>query len=126
MVLIRPLLTLVAAVSMAACVTAPVFADPPAWAHAHGLGVYRSENEQGHASDRGVITGSIVGVDYANGAMILATNRGRVEIQVTPSTTIFFGNHGYATLSDLARGSRVQVFVSQIDGRLVAQIIRIK
>lgn len=124
MVLTRPLLTLVAAVLMAAFAAGPVFADPPAWAH--GLGVYRSENEQGRASDRGVITGSIVGVDYANGAMVLATNRGRVEIQVTPSTTIFFGNHGYATLSDLARGSRVQVFVSQIDGRLVAQIIRIK
>lgn len=102
----------------------PVLADPPPWAH--GLGIYNTDDEQGRASDRGVLTGSIVGVDYSDGAMVLATNRGRVEIQVTPSTSIFFGNHGYATLSDLARGSRVQVFVSQIDGRLVAQIIRIK
>lgn len=126
MVFTRRLLTLVAAAVIAAFASGPVFADPPPWAHEHGLGVYSNEDHQGRASDRGVITGSIVGVDYANGAVVLATNRGRVEIQVTPSTSIFFGNHGYATLSDLTRGSRVQVFVSQIDGRLVAQIIRIR
>ncbi|MBC5811577.1 MAG: hypothetical protein GIW95_12105 [Candidatus Eremiobacteraeota bacterium] len=110
--------------ALTAFAAVPALADPPPWAH--GLGVYNTDDEQGPASGRGVIAGSIVGVDYSDGAMVVATKSRRVQIQVTPSTSIFFGNHGYATLSDLARGSRVEVFVSQIDGRLVAQIIRIK
>ena len=126
MVFARSILTLIAAATLAVLSAGPVLADPPPWAQAHGLGIYSGDDEQGRASERGVLSGSIVGVDYASGAMVLATNRGRVEIQITPSTSIFFGNHGYATLSDLARGSRVAVFVSQINGRLVAQIIRIK
>jgi len=101
--------------------TAPAAADPGK----HLRGIYNAD-EQGQASERGIIAGEISGIDYTNGAIVLATNRGRVEIQVTPSTSIFFGNHGYATLADLSRGSRVQVFVSQVDGRLIAQIIRIK
>ncbi len=114
----------VAIAALAVFAAVPALADSPPWAH--GLNVYNTDDEQGRASDRGVLSGSIVGVDYSDGAMVLATKSGRVQIQVTPSTNIFFGNHGYATLSDLARGSRVQVFVSEIDGRLVAQIIRIK
>jgi hypothetical protein len=48
-----------------------------------------------------------------------------VPIAVTPSTSIFRGEN-FASFTELERGSRVDVDVSEIDGRLVAQIIRIR
>ncbi len=58
--------------------------------------------------------------------MVLNTPGGRVPVQITPSTSVFRGRSGYAALTDLSSGMRVQVFVSEVGGRLVAQIIRIK
>ncbi|HEY8298210.1 MAG TPA: DUF5666 domain-containing protein [Candidatus Baltobacteraceae bacterium] len=97
-------------------------ADPPAWAH-HG--VYNFE-DGGQAQDRGSVAGTIASVDYSSGEFTLDTAKGRITVQVTPSTSIFRGKSGYAALTDLRQGARVQVFVSQVDGRLIAQIIRIR
>lgn len=107
-------------------------ADPPPWAHAHHghdqnpPPATPSYFEGGPAQDAGVITGVVQGVDYSSGGLLLDTPHGRIVVQVTPSTSIFRGRSGYAALTDLGRGTRVQVFVSNIAGRLIAQIIRIR
>ncbi|MGZ3496260.1 MAG: hypothetical protein ACXWNK_02550 [Vulcanimicrobiaceae bacterium] len=107
-------------------------ADPPPWAHTHHGHEHDAAQptpsyfEGGPAQDAGVITGVVQGVDYGSGSLLLDTPRGRIVVQVTPSTSIFRGRSGYAALTDLGRGARVQVFVSNIAGRLIAQIIRIR
>jgi hypothetical protein len=98
-------------------------ADPPPWAHGH----------HGHGSDvgapvpaeHGVLTGTIAGVDYLSASILIATPRGLVPVAVTPTTSIFRGS-GFASFSDLGRGAHVRVDFSNIGGRLVAQIIRIR
>ena len=111
-----------AAVLAAACGTAAP-ADPPPWAHGHG---HRPPVQaSGAARSHGVVTGTIIGVDYGSASIVVGTSRGVVAVAVTPSTSIFRGS-GFASFSDLARGARVSVDVSEIDGRLIAQIIRIR
>ncbi|HEY8314516.1 MAG TPA: DUF5666 domain-containing protein [Candidatus Baltobacteraceae bacterium] len=99
-------------------------ADPPPWSHGHGHSGYAMEGG-GSARDRGAISGTVTSVDYSTGSLSLDTPRGHVEVQVTPSTNVFRGKSGYAALTDLHPGTHVQVFVSEVDGRLIAQIIRI-
>jgi len=112
------LLALLASTAVAGSMT-PALADPPPWAHGG------QHDEAGRAQDRGVISGEVVGVDYSSGALVLQSGGRRFDVIVTPSTNIFQGRRGYATLADLARGRRVDVWVSESGGRLFAQIIRI-
>jgi hypothetical protein len=121
---------LMAAAIVGGATNGRAIADPPPWAHSHGHDAAppTSNNyvEGGPAQDAGVINGVVQGVDYGSGGLLLDTPHGRVVVQVTPSTSIFRGHSGYAALTDLGRGTKVQVFVSNIAGRLIAQIIRIR
>ncbi len=88
-------------------------------------GVYNSF-EAGKAShDAGVVRGTIQHVDYGTGEIVVRTQRGAVAIAVLPSTSIYVHSQ-YATLADLHRGASVEISVSEVDGRLVAQIIHLK
>jgi hypothetical protein len=98
-------------------------ADPPPWAHGHGRTFVQGQPSSGQS--HGVIAGTIAGVDYGSARLLLATPRGLVPVAVTPTTSIFRGS-GFASLADLARGARVSIDFSEIEGRLVAQIIRIR
>jgi len=93
-------------------------ADPPPWAHTVPLA-------DGFARSHAVVSGRIVGIDFATASILVETTHGRVPIAVTPSTSIFRGDE-FASFAELGRGSRVDVDVSEIAGRLVAQIIRIR
>jgi hypothetical protein len=74
----------------------------------------------------GVIEGRVSSVDYQRGTLSVDTSRqGRMDVSVTPSTTIQSSDPGYHTLSDVSRGSKVQIFISRSAGRLIAQIIRL-
>lgn len=111
----------------AASGTVLAVADPPPWAHGgHGHGHSHEKRfvEDGGPS-HGVLAGTIVGVDYGSASIIVGTSRGVVPVTVTPTTSIFRGSR-YASLSDLGRGTRVEVDFTQADGRLIAQIIRIR
>jgi len=87
------------------------------------------EEDQGNerdSRDRGVLQGAVVGVDYARGILRLQTpKRGRVDVHVLPSTNIVRRGDQYATMADLAQGAHISVFVSEVAGRLTAQLIRI-
>ena len=72
-----------------------------------------------------VVSGVIAGVDYGAAVILVATPHGVVPVAVTPTTSIIRGS-SYASLADLGRGARVSADVSEIDGRLIAQIIRIR
>jgi hypothetical protein len=112
-----------AAALVAAGGTCFALADPPPWAHAGGRG--HSDESQATPKSHATVSGTIAGIDYLNASIIIATPRGMVPVAVTPTTSIFRGSTN-ASFSDLGRGARVSVDVSQIDGRLIAQIIRIR
>jgi hypothetical protein len=106
------------AAALGAAGTGVALADPPPWAH--GLPLVG-----GSARSHATVSGRVVGVDFATNSILVETSHGRVPIAVTPSTSIFRGE-SFASFTELERGSRVDVDVSEIDGRLVAQIIRIR
>ena len=42
-----------------------------------------------------------------------------------PSTSVQSDDPGYHTLTDVAKGSKVQIFISKSAGKAIAQIIRL-
>ena len=106
-------------------------ADPPPWAHGGGHGKGHSKNSddqgnpQGNPRSHATVSGTIVGVDYGSASLLVETPRGVVPVAVTPTTSIFHGST-FASFSDLGRGAHVSIDVTEIDGRLIAQIIRIR
>jgi hypothetical protein len=80
----------------------------------------------GDARDGGVIEGRVTSIDYQRGTMSVDTShQGRMDVSVMPSTTVQSSDPGYHTLSDVSRGSKVQIFISRSAGKLIAQIIRL-
>lgn len=80
-----------------------------------------SEVPRSHA----LVAGTIVGVNYGAASILVNTPHGPVPVAVTPTTSIIRGSAA-GSLSDLARGSRVTVDVTDMGGRLIAEIIRIR
>jgi len=73
-----------------------------------------------------VLEGRVTSVDYSRGVVTLdSTTQGRVDIRTMPTTSVQSNDPGYHTLTDVAKGSKVQIFISKTAGRLVAQIIRL-
>ncbi|HZZ65702.1 MAG TPA: hypothetical protein VFE17_09410 [Candidatus Baltobacteraceae bacterium] len=97
-------------------------ADPPPWAHGHR---HTHSVEAVSPGQHGVLSGTVVGIDYAMGSIMVATPRGVVPLAVTPSTSIFRGA-GFGSLADLARGARVSIDFSATGGHFIAQIIRVR
>jgi hypothetical protein len=114
-----------AAVALAAALAAAggsfALADPPPWAHGHG----HARPAAGAPFAHGAISGTIIGVNYGAASIVVATPRGAVPVAITPTTGIFRGS-GFASFTDLVRGARVSIDCTEIGGRLVAQIIRIR
>lgn len=73
----------------------------------------------------GLVEGRVTNVDYARGIVDVDTSHGAVSVSVMPSTSVQSSEPGYHALSDVARGSRVQIFTSKTAGRLIAQIIKL-
>jgi hypothetical protein len=67
----------------------------------------------------------VTAVDYQRGSVNVATSHGEVVVYVMPSTSVQSSDPGYHAFSDVAKGAKVEIFTSKIDGRLIAQIIRI-
>jgi hypothetical protein len=88
-------------------------------------GVYSSFESGKPARDAGEIRGEIEDVDYSSGTIVVRLPKGHATIAVLPSTTIYEHDE-YATLADLHRGATVDISVSEVGGRLVAQIIHLK
>ena len=86
----------------------------------------QNADTEAQAHDRGVLQGDVSSVDYAKGIMQVQTSRGRVDIQILPSTSIMRRGDQYGTIADLVPGTHVSVYVSEVSGHLTAQIIRIR
>jgi len=81
---------------------------------------------QAPARDGGVLEGRVASVDYTRGVVTVdSTTQGRVDVATMPTTSVQSSDPGYHTLSDVAKGSKVQIFISKTAGKLVAQIIRL-
>jgi hypothetical protein len=119
--------TLASVLATAGC-TAIALGDPPPWAHGNGHGNGKghaaSNDDQGNPKSHATVSGTIAGIDYGSASILVDTPHGMVPVAVTPTTSIFRGST-FASFSDLGRGARVSVDVTEIDGRLIAQIIRI-
>jgi hypothetical protein len=125
MALLRTLAAATLASVLLAAGAAPAFADPPPWAHGHGHNRDDAGDQGGGPRSHATVSGTIAGVDYGSASIIIDTGHGLVPVAVTPTTSIFRGS-AFASFSDLGRGARVSVDVTQIEGRLIAQIIRIR
>ncbi len=76
--------------------------------------------------DCGVIEGKVTNVDYSRGVVTVdSTTQGRVDVSTMPTTSVQSDDPGYHTLTDVSRGSKVQIFISKTAGKIVAQIIRL-
>lgn len=93
-------------------------ADQPPWAHGN-------KHMEGRAPARAAISGTVIGVDYASASILVGTPRGVVPVAITPSTGIYRGN-SFASFADLGRGAHVDIEAAVINGRLIAQFIRIR
>ena len=132
MVFVRILITL----ALAGSIAAPSYASSPlavprisqfvAQDHENQHDRENQDEEQSQARAAGIITGSVVGVDYAHGFMRIVGGRGVVDVVVLPGTAIIRRSNEYGTIADLIRGAHVSVYVSQVGGRLVAELIRIR
>ena len=71
----------------------------------------------------GEIRGTVQSVDYGSSKLVVRTRTGSESVDVAPSTQIYLRGRN-ATLAEVRVGGRVAIRVSEIDGRLVAQIIR--
>ena len=134
MAVFRFLALLVLAASLGVCGGSFALADPPAsHGHGHGHGPGGQPQEQSDQSDQSpgaprfhaVVAGTVVGVDYGSANILVGTPHGLVPVAVTPTTSIIHGSHA-ASLSDLGKGARVSIDVTDVGGRLIAQIIRIR
>jgi hypothetical protein len=78
------------------------------------------------ARSGGVLFGKVTNVNYQSGIVTLdSTTRGKVDVSTMPTTSVQSDDPGYHTLTDVSRGSKVQIFISRTAGKLVAQIIRL-
>lgn len=78
------------------------------------------------AHDGGVIEGLVTSVDYQRGTLSVDTSKqGKMDVSVMPSTSVQSSDPGFHTLSDVSKGSKVQIFISKSAGRAIAQIIRL-
>ncbi len=73
---------------------------------------------------RGPIVGTITGVDYGAGRIRVNARGRNLWLIITPGTAIYRGG-AYAALTDLQNGMHVEASVNEVDGNLIAQIIRI-
>ena len=78
------------------------------------------------AQSGGVLFGRVANVNYQSGVVTVdSTTHGRVDVSTMPTTSVQSDDPGYHTLSDVSRGSKVQIFISRTAGKIVAQIIRL-
>lgn len=112
-----------AAVTVLAALLVPaaaVAAPPPAPAPSSTV----ADDQEAH--NGGVIVGRVANVNYTSGIVTVdSKSRGRVDVSTMPTTSVQSEDPGYHTLTDVSRGSKVQIFISRTAGKLVAQIIRL-
>ncbi len=104
--------------ALLACAAAP--AALPAQTHA----AYTTnvQSERPHAAVRG----KVVSVDYSVGMIVVDTGSRRLTVYATPSTMIVRADHQYGTLSDITRGSRVEMDTVEVNGQVFAQSISLQ
>jgi len=90
-----------------------------------GNNLYRSLESGSPSRPAARVHGVIESIDYASGTLVVRSGGRDTVVAVVPSTSIY-GGGGYAGLSDLRRGQQVEISVYEVDGRLVAQSIRLK
>ena len=108
-------------VCLATALPSAALGDPPV-----SNPVYRSLESGKAAHDAGIVRGVLEQVDYSGGLIYVRTHgREIVVVAIVPSTGIYEGRQ-YATFSDLRPGRPVEMSIYEVDGRLVAQTIRLK
>ena len=77
------------------------------------------------AQSGAVIAGRVTSIDYQQGMLTVATGNGPVDVATMPTTSVQSSEPGYHAITDVTRGSTVQIFTARIAGKLVAEIIRL-
>lgn len=87
--------------------------------------LYRTLESGAPSHPAAKLHGVIESIDYSAGTIVVRSGNRIDAVAIVPSTSIY-GGDGYAGLSDLRRGQNVDISVYEIDGRLVAQSVRVK
>jgi hypothetical protein len=117
----RLVVAVVSVLSLFAAVPTAVLAAPAPSPSAAATAVAPSNQRDG-----GVIEGRVTSVDYQRGVVTVeSTTQGRVDVATMPTTSVQSDEPGYHSLSDVSKGSKVQIFISKTAGKIVAQIIRL-
>ncbi len=116
---LRPGLAL-AAVAFAAATLLPIAASSQA-----GKGPDAPPQSAPKAT-AGVISGQVTSVDYQRGLLGVMSSGRKVDVTVLPSTSIQGKGSGYHSIAEIARGAQVQIFTSVSEGKVTAQIIRLR
>ncbi len=78
------------------------------------------------AHDGGIIEGRVTNVDYNRGVISVdSRTQGKVDVSTMPTTSVTTDDPGYHSLTDVSKGSKVQIFISRTAGKLIAQIIHL-
>jgi hypothetical protein len=79
------------------------------------------------ARNGGMIDGRVNYVDFQRSMLgVDSPGRGKVDVSVMPTTSIESRDAGYHAFTDIRPGQRVSIMSSLVDGKYVAQIIRIR
>ena len=111
------MIRLFALVALAFTAAQPVAASPPP--------VRNFWTQSAPAHNRGVLHGKVVSVDYGRGLLVVKFSGGTRTIRVLPSTSIETKANGNGSLTDVRSGTSVDVYISDIGGESVAQLVRI-
>jgi|SRR5271165_6070622 len=85
-----------------------------------------ADNPAVRAHYAGVIEGIVAAVDYRLGTISVQMPSRRLDVIVLPSTTIQGTSNAFHTIADIAKGQRVEVFMSQRGNSFIAEIIHLR
>ncbi len=74
----------------------------------------------------GIVAGQVTSVDYQRGLLGVMSGGHRVDVTVLPSTSIQGKGNGYHSIAEISRGAQVEIFTSVSEGKITAQIIRLR
>ncbi len=75
------------------------------------------------ATNAGTVTGTVSAIDYRSNTMTLDAKGRKIAVTILPSTSIQGAGSGFHSSTDIKRGARVTVLLSERAGMFSAQLI---
>jgi hypothetical protein len=91
------------------------------------MGADAAGGNAARSRNAGSIEGVVTAVDYRKGIITLQSpGRGKLDVIVLPSTTFEGRNSDFQAISDVVRGTKIEILASQRADFYIAQVVRLK